>query len=125
MWIASKLGFYSVVQKMPGEFHVRARVRADLERLRDLVMPDTGLEIFETTDSDYRFRFIVEDPAGVMLALADSIDYHNFKSQIASDPSQAPKLSAYHSLWHDLLALQLRDTRPVCEGSRSPARSRA
>lgn len=104
MWIASKLGFYSIVQKMPGEFHVRARVRDDLERLRDRVGPD--LEIFETLDSDYRFRFIVEDPAGVMLALADSIDYHNFKSQIASDPAQRDKLHAYHNLWGDLYAVQ-------------------
>ena len=33
MWLMTKHGFYSIVQKQPGEFHIRARVRKDLENL--------------------------------------------------------------------------------------------
>jgi hypothetical protein len=33
MWLMTKHGFYSIVEKRPGEFHVRARVRQDLENL--------------------------------------------------------------------------------------------
>jgi len=37
MWLMTKHGFYSIVQKNPGEFHIRARVRKDLENLVERV----------------------------------------------------------------------------------------
>ncbi len=42
MWIASKFGFFSIVQKQapteesPAVYHVRARLRADIENLLNL-----------------------------------------------------------------------------------------
>ena len=44
MWLMTKHGFYSIVQKKQGEFHVRARVRKDLENLQERV-PLAGREI--------------------------------------------------------------------------------
>lgn len=53
MWLCTQFGFFSIVQKKPGEFHVRARVRRDLENLAGL--GGSAWEIIETADADYRF----------------------------------------------------------------------
>ena len=37
MWICSQLGFFSIVRKTPGEFHIRARLRRDLVNLCEAV----------------------------------------------------------------------------------------
>ena len=76
MWIASKLGFYSIVQKTAGEWHVRARRRADLVNLLDASCPEpaaTADRIEESPAADYRWRIIVTDAAelaGIFTALA-------------------------------------------------------
>jgi len=41
----TKHGFYSIVQKKPGEFHIRARVRKDLENLIERV-PISGAKSY-------------------------------------------------------------------------------
>lgn len=108
MWIATKLGFYSIVQKAPGEWHVRARIRDDLSRLVLAVEGSLG-DIQEWPGADYRWRFIVRDPsilASIFQGLAETIDYSNFKSEVGSRPDQRPKLPAYHTLWDNLYELQ-------------------
>ena len=42
MWLATKHGFYSIVQKSNGHFHVRGRMRQDLENLIDQSMEILG-----------------------------------------------------------------------------------
>ncbi len=112
MWIATKFGFYSIVQKQaPDEggsdsFHVRARVRTDLEN----VLTVTGLqqEILEWPNADYRFRIVIdsEDLSHLMLVLVENLDYGNFKSMIAATPGQRGKLHEYHKIWDVMAALQ-------------------
>lgn len=105
MWMASKLGFFSIVRK-PDGFHVRARLRQDLEQLLATGAP--GASIQEWPAADYRWRAIVS-PAelhGLFGALEASVDYPNFKAEVARRPDQRPKLPAYHALWSDLHALQ-------------------
>ena len=99
MWLATKHGFYSIVQKAPGEFHVRARVRQDLENLLTLVGKDMVIQ--EWPAADYRYRTIVaqRDLTEIMAALALSLDYPNFKGQIARSPDQRVKLDAFHEIW--------------------------
>lgn len=102
MWICSSLGFYSIVEKKPGEFHVRARVLRDLKNLiADL--PDKTIRpiIITTKVADYRYRIIVSRPRmhEIFDALRNSIDYSNFKDRIASDPHQEHKLHHYSSFW--------------------------
>ena len=58
MWLMTKHGFYSIVQKKPGEFHIRSRVRKDLQNLVQRV-PLIGARILDTKDADYAFRIIV------------------------------------------------------------------
>lgn len=106
MWICSQWGFFSIVRKARGEYHIRGRVRKDMENLCGLV----GLsydQILETP-GDYRFRIIASDGM-VLKVLADlgsSLDYSNFKGRIASLPDQADKLCAYHDLWSAMVRIQ-------------------
>ncbi|HKK17085.1 MAG TPA: hypothetical protein VJ952_00270 [Opitutales bacterium] len=99
MWLATKHGFYSIVEKTPTKFHIRARVRQDLDNLRQLTGSDW--EILEWPLADYRFRVIVDRKGfvEVMGALALSLDYPNFKAQIANTPDQRTKLEAFHRIW--------------------------
>ena len=64
MWIASKLGFYSLVQKSPQEWHLRARVRGDLVNLIGQVYTEPAVveeAIEEWPEADDRWRLIVTD----------------------------------------------------------------
>lgn len=105
MWICSQLGFFSIVRK-PDGWHVRARLRADLQGL--LAAAGLDLPVQEWPQADYRWRVIAEagQVTAVFAALAASVDYPNFKSRIAALPGQRAKLEAYHGLWHELHRLQ-------------------
>ena len=106
MWLATQHGFYSIVQKPAGQFHVRARCKQDLENLTSLV----GIEgrLHNTTDGDYAWRIVVgqKEVARIMAALATTIDYPNFKDRIHDKPDQEDKLPAYSRLWSQMLAYQ-------------------
>lgn len=106
MWIASKLGFYSIVRKAGG-WHVRARVRGDLVNLAAVAGLDPET-IEEWPAADYRWRIRVKKRflSRVFRVLEASIDYPNFKSEIAATPEQRPKLHTYHNLWTNLYRVQ-------------------
>ena len=76
MWLVTKHGFYSIVQKQPGEFHVRARVRQDLQNLVERV-PLERTRIRDTRSADYPFRFIVgkDEVMAVLEFLGETLDY--------------------------------------------------
>src|SRR5437867_3270930 len=107
MWICSKFGFFSIVKKgQPGTWQIRARREADLREL----LGATGLDnaIIATPKGDYAYRMVVEKEglSRVFALLADSIDYPNFKSCIASLPQQRDNLPAYHDFWAGMLKVQ-------------------
>ena len=120
MWLMTKHGFYSIVQK-PDGIHIRAREREDLERVvRGMGVCNRNAEIAfapatewkpldairETPRNDYRWRLVVNHAFldQFMLWLSKSCDYPNFKAQIDSDPAQRRK--PYHAVW-SLLARAL------------------
>ena len=73
MWICSQLGFFSIVQKLPGEYHIRGRVRTDMVDLcRALGWYEEGIV---ETPGDYRFRLIAtqEQVSAAMAAFGDSM----------------------------------------------------
>ena len=79
MWLATKFGFDSIVQKQAAsdgspDFHVRARIRTDLEN----ILAATGLcrEIHEWPDADYRYRVLLdkEELAQLMTVLTGTLD---------------------------------------------------
>ena len=108
MWIASKYGFYSIVESSlkKGDFMVRARVRNDLENL--IKQYDLSAQVIETLDSDYRYRIILSkaDVCDLLFSLGSEIDYSNFKGKISQTEDQRDKLHAYHTVWNALYNLQ-------------------
>jgi len=109
IWILTTMGFYSVVEKHEdrerGTLTIRARVRADLERLSAYV-PDMSA-IIESHDSDYSFRAVANRGAvsSAMAKLVADIDYDNFKSEIYKRQGNA-RAAIYGDVWHDLYRLQ-------------------
>ena len=123
MWLMTRHGFYSIVQKDDG-IHIRSREREDLERLvaalkaRNTVDAGDGYQIqfvdsrypepqiLETPTNDYRWRVIIQPGTlgQVMALLGESVTYQNFKAQIDSDPAQRRK--PYHAVW-DVMARAL------------------
>lgn len=111
MWAATKFGFFSIVQK-DGAFHVRARVRADLVELRRRARLKAELEEWPAADYRWRVRVGAAELARVFRAMERSVDYGNFKNEIARTPGQVDKLRAYHDLWGELHRLQLAEEAP-------------
>jgi hypothetical protein len=113
MWICTQHGFFSIVRKGRNEVHVRARVRADIERLKvELDHEFNPSEILELPEADYRYRIICGDGAFefLMQFFTDTLDYDNFKARIASLPDQRAKTGDYHNLWHAGVCWQQDDT---------------
>jgi hypothetical protein len=96
-----KMRFYSIVQKGPDEYHVRARERKGLENLVAGV-PFPGVEIKESEHTDYLARIIAskDDMLKLMRFLGDNNDYGNFKDKIDRTPDQRRK--PYHEVWQVL-----------------------
>ncbi len=99
MWLMTKHGFYSIVEKKPDEFHIRSRERRDLQNLLDKV-PLTGRLIIDTPDADYAARIVTDRDTVrmVMEFLANSLDYGNFKGKIDATSGQRHK--PYHDVWN-------------------------
>ena len=98
MWLMTKHGFYSIVERKEGEFHIRSREAKDLQNLVDRV-PLEGCEVINTPEADYAARIVTDRDTvrKVMVFLADSLDYPNFKGRIDSLPDQQHK--PYHEVW--------------------------
>ncbi len=122
MWIFTKYGFFSAVcaRQGAGEYSqpvdpdrmmVRARLRGHLEALITR-FPELleNCAIKETSSTDYAFRFFVEKPAWsqVLAALAEDVDYDNFKSAVArhQGASGAAYEHSLHKVWSVMNALQ-------------------
>ena len=63
-----------------------------------LVATNIDEQIHQSDRADYRYRLVVGSDAvkKVFSILCESINYTNFKNQIAETPSQEDKLDAYH-----------------------------
>jgi 8-oxo-dGTP pyrophosphatase MutT (NUDIX family) len=111
MWLITKIGFFSIVQK-PGDemkestLTVRARVKADLESLRDGYIPALG-PISEDTGTDYKYRARASrlDFANAISQIVLDIDYSNFKNAVAKSQG-VERSQLYHELWDVLYRLQ-------------------
>ena len=99
MWLCTKYGFYSIVQKKPGEYHIRARVKQDLENLK--AGTEIKRRIIVTKDADYHYRMVVNEIEVIvaMTFIAHTLNYSKFKSEIAKSEDQRDKLTAYHEIW--------------------------
>jgi hypothetical protein len=94
----TRIGFFSIVTKSASEWQVRSRSKQDLQDLLHLC-PEVGSAILDTPGRDYPYRIIVTRPDLdiVMLALAETVTYPNFKDAAARAPGQRQK--PYHEVW--------------------------
>jgi hypothetical protein len=113
MWLCTQNGFYSVSHKSEDEIHVRARKREDLENLKQVAacMDTAALDWTihrSPPPADYRWRIVInrDQLCELMVAVAEDIDYSNFKGRIHQREDQDEKSSAYAQLWHKLYQLQ-------------------
>ena len=85
MWLCSKEGFFSVVQKEDSDrLDVRARVRADLVALSTQYLGNPQPMIYTFPNADYEYRIFLthEEWANVLMQMAKNIDYPNFKRKV-------------------------------------------
>ena len=106
MWVMTTCGFFSVVAHRhdPDKVVVRARVRSDLEGLVD---PRADYEIEHTPRADYEWRVALlrSEWSRLLAALADGIDYDNFKLAVAKVQG-IERASLYARIWLTLRELQ-------------------
>lgn len=124
MWIASSLGYFSIVKKAD-KYYVRARNSQDLKLLNKAAGIDAEIYIFAGTDYAARIIIDAETLWKVQDALFDSIDYDNFKDSIHDNPEQVDKLGYYTRVWGIMLNYQLSLTPDYADYERPrPAKKR-
>lgn len=98
MWIFTETGFVSAVKKPGdgGKYAIRAR---DEESLAGLIEA-TGAELITTSNSDYKYRVIIEPEQFVEWVndQASNIEYSNFKNRVAQTRGYN-YTEALHDVW--------------------------
>ncbi len=106
MWLMTTRGFYSAVSAGPGLVQIRARRRADLEALLEL-LPASRRRIVRTATADYPWR-VVTTARGwrrAAAALAGEAEaYTNFKAAVQA--GNAGRARLYHEVWSTLMAIE-------------------
>ena len=106
MWLATRFGLFSIVQK-PGEKNltIRARVRKDLENLRQRYLPK--LKIVVGGGIDYPYRAVVTHKAfaNAVKKMVLEIDYGNYKEVVAGEQGLGRSM-VYGRVWSVLTMLE-------------------
>lgn len=121
MWLFTTFGFFSIVQKQQDEvLTVRARVRADLDRLRERYLPSLSPTVAGAgTDYPYRATALRADVADALRRIAEDIRYANFKLAV-TDERGNERAELYHEVWDALCdadAMEPPASESPCEGS--------
>lgn len=106
MWLFTKIGFFSAVQKTgTDELTIRARVYEDLERLREQYLPDLSPTIGHA-GTDYPWRATVAHSkfAAALGRIALDVDYGNFKNEVAKSQGK-DRAARYGKVWSVLYDL--------------------
>ncbi len=120
MWLFTRYGFFSAVcaRQGAGEYSqpvdpkrvmVRARLREHLEALRERFAALLGqCPIHQSQQTDYAYRLFVDKSvwAEVLAALAEEMDYDNFKAEVAHH--QGPAGTEYEHALHEVWAVMYR-----------------
>ena len=110
MWLITPTGFFSIVCK-PGDMEagtltIRARVKADLQTLRDQSLPSLGI-ITENEGTDYPYRAKAKrgEVATALAQMVQQLDYDNFKNAVAKKQGHH-RAKFYHEVWDVLYDLE-------------------
>ncbi len=131
MWLITPIGFFSIVEKpqdtAADKLTVRARVRADLERLREQYLPSLT-EIEEWGATDYRFRAhaLRAEIAEAAAQMIKALHYNNFKTEV-SKRQGSKRAQLYHDVWSALYPLQEGESfqEPSAKTASSKTKERA
>lgn len=118
MWIFSRIGFLSIVQKQGSnepnvDLCVRARFREDIEGFLKEVEKLTGEQVGpyqHTPQNDYAYRAFISRPlvAEVVKNLIATLDVPNFKDSVHGNPTRD---EAYYLCWEALYEAQQQARR--------------
>jgi hypothetical protein len=123
MWIASKIGFFSVVtdSKREGWMLIRARCRADIFNLYEGFGKQLASMEPPTSDEtrDYRWRLSISRADWITLAakLAEEVNYPNFKSEVHRRPDQHNKSRPYVAIWSVMHGVQMNESKDAPDPS--------
>lgn len=112
MWLQTTIGFFSIVQK-DGEpdLTVRARARADLDRLRERYLPELGeIRRGEGTDYPYRAGASHAAVAHAVGRMVMDIGYANFKNEVTRQAG-AERAAVYSHVWDVLCDIEHEEAR--------------
>jgi 8-oxo-dGTP pyrophosphatase MutT (NUDIX family) len=110
MWLITPTGFFSIVCK-PGDMKagtltIRARVKSDLDALRQQCLPSLGMVTEnEGTDYPYRAKAKRSEVAKALAQMVERLDYDNFKNEVAEKQGHH-RAKAYHEVWDVLYDLE-------------------
>lgn len=107
MWVIHPdQGFFSAVEDKadPGTVVVRARVRADLDRLNKVLSEPAKIEAFTGSDYEYRLRIPRGEWARAVALIALDIDYLNMKDAVKARQG-VKRATVYMRLWSVLCDL--------------------
>jgi 8-oxo-dGTP pyrophosphatase MutT (NUDIX family) len=110
MWLITPTGFFSIVckpgDKQAGMLTIRARVKSDLQALRDQCLPSLGtITENEGTDYPYRAKAKRGQVATALAQMVQQLDYDNFKNEVAKKQGHQ-RAKAYHEVWDVLYDLE-------------------
>jgi hypothetical protein len=123
VWLITGLGFFSIARKPDdvgaGTLTIRARVKSDLESLRQHCLPGLG-KIEENAGTDYRYR--AKAPRGqvaeMLAQMVQDIDYENFKNEVAKTQGEH-RATIYGKVWDVLYRLQIGTEQQLSRKSAS------
>ncbi len=103
MWLFTNIGFFSAVQKPGTDFlTVRARVKQDLDNLRQKYLPQlSATQAKGGTDYPWRATVSHADFAAALGKIAMDIDYSNYKNEVSARQGKA-RASRYGKVWQAL-----------------------
>lgn len=128
MWLITPDGFFSIVEKASdqnsGTLTVRARVKTDLDALRQSTLPELG-PTSEGDGTDYRYRATASRTAvaAAVSRMVEDLHYSNFKNEVAKRQGPA-RAKAYQNVWDVLYRLQT-DPKFKAVSPPSPSKSEA
>lgn len=100
MWLFTEVGFFSVTRvPRSSDLQVRARVREDLDVLRDRYIPSLS-DTHVTPQRDYPYRAFCTHlaMAKAVARVVQDIDYVNFKNRV-TEVQGLPRHNLYAKVW--------------------------
>ncbi len=107
MWLFTNFGFFSIVQK-PGTdwLTIRARVRGDLDNLRDRYLPNlSATQAKGGTDYPWRATIPHAEFAAALGRIVMDLNYDNFKNEVAARQGKA-RAQRYGKVWSALYDME-------------------